>query len=73
MVFSPDIKNRAKILEEGGLDTLDSYHLACAESANADLLLTADEDFERKGSAINSKTRVINPVKFLEVRNDYNS
>ncbi len=36
------IQERSQILESLGLGLYDSFHIACAEKANADVLLTTD-------------------------------
>ncbi|MDR2591983.1 MAG: PIN domain-containing protein [Chitinispirillales bacterium] len=49
------------------LGGFDSLHLAFAVTANADYLLTVDNDFEKASSKLNLKVKVINPQKFWEV------
>jgi len=65
---------RAQALQARGLGSKDSMHLAVAESAGADVLLTVDDDFEgistRKSLSV---VRVINPLNFIqEVIRGYN-
>jgi len=56
---------RAQELQSKGLKVMDSLHLAAAESANADYLLTVDKDFIKKCSKPNFTTvKVINPINF---------
>jgi len=43
--LNPAILNRARILEQAGYGAFDAVHLACAESAAADILLTTDDRF----------------------------
>jgi len=62
----PEIETRAQALMQSGLKLFDSYHLSFAESAGADILLTTDDNFEKICSTINSKVRVINPIKLWE-------
>jgi predicted nucleic acid-binding protein len=58
---------RARELEAQGLDEGDSFHLAAAEAAGVDVLLTVDKDFERIVTIKNlSKVRVLNPFKLLQ-------
>jgi len=58
---------RAREFMAHGLKAKDSAHLAAAESAGADVLLTVDKDFERIATNKNlSKVRVINPFKLLQ-------
>ncbi|MDR2728548.1 MAG: hypothetical protein LBB56_05390, partial [Chitinispirillales bacterium] len=47
-----------------GLGGFDGLHLAFAESAGADYLLTVDNQFEKASSKLNLKVKVINPLKF---------
>lgn len=72
---SADAIKRARWLHEQGLGAMDSLHLAIAETAGADVLITVDDGFERV--CVNKKlsaVRVINPLKFIqEVINEHNS
>ncbi len=44
---------------------MDSFHLAAAEAAHADYLLTVDKDFLKICSRSNfAKVKVINPLNF---------
>ena len=43
----------------------DSIHLACAESANADVLLTTDKKFSNNCQRITTYTKVMNPNEWL--------
>ena len=59
------IITRAVELELKGLRMMDSRHLAAAEAAGADYLLTTDMDFIKKCSNPNFTTvKVINPLNF---------
>ncbi len=64
---------RAQIFRAAGLKRKDSRHLAVAEIAGVDVLLTVDKGFLRTGG--NKKlcaVRVVNPINFLqELINDY--
>ncbi|GBU20983.1 hypothetical protein R80B4_00870 [Fibrobacteres bacterium R8-0-B4] len=56
---------RAKTFIKSGLRVMDSYHLAAAEAANADVLITVDKDFERiSANKRLSRVTVVNPLKF---------
>jgi predicted nucleic acid-binding protein len=58
--------NRARALHAEGLGVLDSQHLAAAEAAGVDFLLTTDWHFERTCAEKNlSSVKVINPLTFL--------
>lgn len=43
----------------------DSIHLACAEAAKADALLTTDKKFINNGNRIKINTRIMNPNQWL--------
>lgn len=43
----------------------DSIHLACAEVANADVLLTTDIKFMNNSNRIKTYTKVMNPNQWL--------
>jgi len=58
---------RAQVFKAQGLKNVDSLHLATAESAGADILLTVDKDFEKIATNKKlSKVRVINPLTFIK-------
>ena len=64
---SADVIKRAQDLHAQGLGPVDSLHLALAEVAGVDVLITVDDDFEKictnkKLSAV----RVINLLKFIQ-------
>jgi predicted nucleic acid-binding protein len=63
---TPDIDIRARALQAQGLKSMDSYHLACAEAALADFLLTTDIRFVNAYDRLNfSFVKVMNPITFL--------
>jgi len=56
---------RARKLEASGLRKMDAAHLAAAEAANADYLLTVDKDFIKTCAKPNiTAVKVINPLFF---------
>jgi predicted nucleic acid-binding protein len=57
---------RAKHFEAAGYGAFDALHLACAEAAQVDVLLTTDDGFVRKASRRdgNPRVRVRNPVSW---------
>lgn len=66
IMFNETIKNRRLELSIiSNLRTLDAYHLAFAEYANANFLLTTDIKFEKACLKLNLKTKVLNPITFL--------
>jgi predicted nucleic acid-binding protein len=60
------IEQRAKHFQEHGVKLYDSLHLATAEHANADVLLTVDDQFINSSKRTDSQIRVINPISFME-------
>jgi len=58
--------SRAKNLEAAGYGAFDALHLACAEAAQVDVLLTTDDGFVRKASRRdgNPNVPVRNPVSW---------
>jgi predicted nucleic acid-binding protein len=63
--FSEQIITRAQKLESMGLKAMDARHLAAAEAAKADYLLTTDEKFIRKCQNRNiTAVKVIDPLDF---------
>ena len=67
--------SRGKYLESLGFKAFDALHLACAESGNADLLLTTDDQMLKKARSISSqlRIRVENPLTWLQevTENEY--
>ena len=44
--------------------TFDSLHIAAAEEAKADVLLTTDDKLEKMAEKLELKVKVMNPLKF---------
>ncbi|MCL2304843.1 MAG: PIN domain-containing protein [Planctomycetaceae bacterium] len=66
------IVEQAKAQEQFGFRPFDSLHLACAELAKADVLLTTDKKFIQHAKRLKLKTRVVNPLIWLmEVIDEY--
>jgi predicted nucleic acid-binding protein len=65
IALTTDIDNRAEELTAWGVKPLDSYHVAFAEVAGADYLLTTDARFERICARLNLTAMVINPFTFI--------
>lgn len=59
---------RARQLEAAGYGGFDALHLACAEAAHADVLLTTDDNFVKRAARGKGKplVPVRNPVSWLE-------
>ena len=63
--YTDGIKKRAAdIMSVSNIRTYDSLHIAAAEEANADALLTTDDRFEKMAEKLDLKTRVLNPLRF---------
>lgn len=60
------IAGRAATLRSAGYEAYDTLHLACAEAAGVDVLLTTDDDFVRKASRQDGSPRVavLNPLSW---------
>lgn len=66
IIVTKDILRRAReIREQSNIRLKDSIHLACAESVNADVLLTTDKKFANNANRIPAKIRVMNPITWL--------
>ena len=63
--FSDAIYIRAKELESQDIKSFDALHLASAESANADVLLTTNRKFINSATKANTKIPVRNPLVWL--------
>jgi predicted nucleic acid-binding protein len=48
-----------------GLGAMDALHLAAAEAAGADILLTTDKNFVKISARIKTPVKVMNPLNFL--------
>jgi hypothetical protein len=59
---------RARALEALGYGAFDALHLACAEQAAVDVLLTTDDRFIKQAlrSLGNPTIQVSNPLKWLQ-------
>jgi len=64
----PDVVERARQFQKSGIKYFDSLHLALAEKAEADILLTTDDQFFIAAQRTDAKVKVTNPAKwFIEV------
>jgi predicted nucleic acid-binding protein len=60
------VRARLTELTRHGMGTYDALHLACAEAAHADVLLTTDDDFVKRAARSGAKgVRVCNPLRWL--------
>ena len=65
--YSEKLENRAKEIEKFGIMAIDALHIACAEVAKDDFLVTCDDLLVRKGT-INKerlKVKVIGLMEFV--------
>lgn len=63
------IRQRAEQLEHNGVKAVDALHIACAETAESNYLITCDKRLINRCSALTMK--VMNPVDFmLEITSD---
>jgi len=67
---SPAVTERARRLHGLGFGPMDALHLAFAEKAGADVLLTTDDGLLRLAGRLESmlKIRVLNPVRWVQER-----
>lgn len=64
----PNLLQRARVLESIGFGVYDSVHIACAETAGADVLLTTDDALIRRARRLQHELRVpvANPLTWLK-------
>jgi len=65
--LSKSIEERAKALENEGIDPLDALHLACAEAGGAAYFVTCDDTVVRKAKQekYHLALEVCNPLEFV--------
>lgn len=64
--LTDDIRAMANgYVQTSNLHSMDSLHLASAESAHADYLLTVDDKFVGNANTLGTNVTVMNPVNFL--------
>ncbi len=75
VLMGENVRLRDKEIEAIGIKHFDSLHLACAESAQADMFLTTDDRLHRRANRYSSKlqVRVLNPIQCMQEidRNEY--
>jgi len=64
--ISEQVSSRAQSLTEAGFGALDATHVACAEAATCDCLLTCDDRLIRAARRVHLAVHVRNPVEFME-------
>ena len=63
--FSNKIIKRAQELRKYNIKSMDSLHIAYAESSNIDYFITTDRLLINASSRVNLKVKVINPINFI--------
>jgi hypothetical protein len=66
LTVTPTIAARAHTLVTTGLRALDAAHLACAEAATCDRVLTCDDQMLHTARCVSVKVPVYNPVTYRE-------
>ena len=70
IAINEQITTRAQELTQAGFGALDAAHLACAETAACDYLLTCDDPMVRRAQRVALTLRVYNPLTYLEEQTD---
>jgi predicted nucleic acid-binding protein len=70
IVMSGDVQKRAREIAQLGIPALDAAHLAAAETAGADIVLTCDDVMLRRARRVGLGLRVLNPVAYCEQSQD---
>jgi hypothetical protein len=65
VVISDQVSARAQALTDAGVGALDAAHVACAEAAACDCLVTCDDRLIRRSRRLQLAVRVQNPVEYL--------
>ena len=72
--FTDRVEQRAHELNQAGLQTLDSLHLASAEDAEADFFCTCDDSFLNKAKQeVRGETKVVSPLEIAEALDKWQS
>ena len=65
--LSESVERRAVELNQMGIETLDSLHLASAEAGEADFFCTCDDSFLKKAKrVVKGSTKVVSPLELAE-------
>jgi predicted nucleic acid-binding protein len=66
-ILNREIDQRSQEIEQLGFGLYDSFHIACAEYARVDVLLTTDDRFLKKAIKYNNllQVKIENPVSWL--------
>lgn len=66
VAITPQVSTRARALTAAGFRPLDAAHLACAEAAACDRLLTCDDQVLRRVRRVHVAVRVQNPTDYRQ-------
>lgn len=65
VAYTGEIKERSQeIMKQSNIRAFDSLHIAAAEAAEADVMLTTDDGLEKMAARLELKVKVMNPLKF---------
>lgn len=65
VAVTSEVEKRAIEIQKVGIKPFDSFHLALAESAGADIFLTTDDKLIKLSDKISLKVRVENPLNWI--------
>jgi predicted nucleic acid-binding protein len=70
--ITPEVRERALVVEALGIKPADALHVAMAEEAHADIFLTCDDKLLRAGKRNDTalKVRLANPLEWMQEEND---
>ena len=64
--YIEEIKQRSKeIMAMSNIRLFDSLHIATAEYAGADILLTTDDKLEKMSAKLKLNVKIMNPIRFV--------
>jgi predicted nucleic acid-binding protein len=64
--LSPEVEQRAQVLNQAGIKPLDALHLACAVEAGADYFCTCDDRFLKRARAVHTgPPKVVSPLELI--------
>lgn len=67
IVVGEEIEERAQELENFGIGTMDTLHLASAEAGRAEYFCTCDDKLLKRARAINGlETKAVSPIELFE-------
>lgn len=63
--YTYELDKRVEELEKYNIHYMDAYHIAYAESKEADYFITVDKQLINASKKVNLKIKVINPIEFI--------